>query len=76
MYNLEAALVYHWHHKTLSEANMPQMSDLGEVVRRTMIGFACLALVILSLSFAAEPDNGRPQVAAVDQIDSPLVGQQ
>ncbi|MBM7045406.1 MULTISPECIES: hypothetical protein [Rhizobium] len=72
MYNLEAALVYHWHMKTVSEGEILEMADLGGVVRRTMIGFACLVVLILCLSWAAEPDNGRPQAAAADQAYSTL----
>jgi hypothetical protein len=67
MYNLEAALIYHWHRKTMSEEELLQMSNPGEVVLRTMIGFAVFAVVLLCLSWAAEPNSERPQVAAAGQ---------
>ena len=67
MYNLEAALIYHWHRKTLSEEEILQMSNPGEVVLRTMIGFAVFVVVILCLSWTAEPNSERPQVAAAAQ---------
>ncbi|NTF80507.1 hypothetical protein G6K97_05575 [Agrobacterium rhizogenes] len=67
MYTLEAALIYHWHRKTLSEEEILQMLNPREVILRTMIGFAVLAVVILCLSWTAEPNSERPQVAAAAQ---------
>jgi hypothetical protein len=67
MYNLETALIYHWHRKALSEEEILQMSNPTEVVFRSMIGFAVLAVVILCLSWAGEPNSERPLVAAAAQ---------
>ena len=72
MYNLEAALVYHWHMKTVSEGEILEMADLGGVVRRTMIGFSAFALLILCLGWAGEPSSERPQIAAAGQVYSTL----
>ncbi|KAA1177965.1 hypothetical protein FP026_22445 [Rhizobium tropici] len=70
MYNLEAALIYQWHRKTLSEKDILQMSNPGEVVLRTMIGFAIFAVMILGLNLLASPNGERPQVAAAYQVQS------
>ncbi|MCJ9723581.1 hypothetical protein MOV66_27575 [Agrobacterium sp. SHOUNA12C] len=67
MHTLEAALIYHWHRKTLSEEEILQMLNPREVILRTMIGFAVLTVVILCLSWTAEPNSERPQVAAAAQ---------
>ncbi|NLS19143.1 hypothetical protein HGP16_21655 [Rhizobium sp. P40RR-XXII] len=70
MYNLEAALIYHWHKKTLSEEEILQMSNPREAVLRTAIGFAIFAAMILGLNLWATPNDERPQVAAVYQAQS------
>lgn len=70
MYSLEAAIVHYWQKKTLSEAELLDVADLGNVIFRTMIGFAGFALLILCLCWAGEPNNERPQVAAAGQIHS------
>jgi len=60
MYNLEAALIYHWQKKTLSDEEIFQMSNPGEVIARTAIGFAIFAGMILGLNlWAAQTTNGR-----------------
>ncbi len=70
MYNLEAALIHNWHKKTLSDEELLQMSNPGEVIARTMIGFAIFAVMILGLNLWAAPNDERPQVAAVHQEQS------
>lgn len=70
MYTLEAALIYHWHKKTLSDEEILQMSNPGEVVLRTAIGFAIFAAMIIGLNVWAAPNDERPQIAAVDQMTS------
>lgn len=70
MYNLEAALIYHWQKKTLSDEELLQMSNAGEVIARTVIGFAIFAVMILGLNLWATPNNQRPQVAAAYQVQS------
>ena len=70
MYNLEAALIYHWQRKTLSDEEIFQMSNPGEVIARTAIGFAIFAGMILGLNLWAVPNDQRPQVAAAYQVQS------
>ncbi|GAC1042090.1 hypothetical protein [Rhizobium sp. No.120] len=70
MYNLEAALIYHWHKKTMSDEELLEMSNPGEVIARTMIGFAIFAVMILGLNLWATPNGQRPQVAAASQMQS------
>ncbi len=70
MYNLEAALIYHWQKKTLSDEEIFQMSNPGEVIARTAIGFAIFAVMILGLNLWAVPNDERPQVAAAYQAQS------
>jgi hypothetical protein len=70
MYNLEAALIYHWHKKTLSDEELLQMSNPGEVIARTAIGFAIFALMILGLNLWAAPNDQRPQVAAAYHVQT------
>ncbi len=70
MYNLEAALIYHWHKKTMSDEELLQMSNPREVIARTAIGFAIFAMMIFGLNLWAAPNDGRPQVAAAYQMQS------
>ncbi|MGY5805653.1 hypothetical protein ACXHMN_30265 [Rhizobium sp. LEGMi12c] len=71
MYSLEAAIVHYWQKKTLSEEELLDAADVGRVVFRVWIGFAAFALLILCLSWAAQPNGERPQVAAaVNAISS------
>ncbi|NLR95483.1 hypothetical protein HGP17_01375 [Rhizobium sp. P38BS-XIX] len=70
MYNLEAALIYHWHKKTLSDEEILQMSNPGEIIRRMAIGFAIFAAMIVGLNLWAAPNDERPQVAAAYQVQS------
>ena len=70
MSNLEAALIYHWRKKTLSDEEIFQMSNPGEVIARTAIGFAIFAVMILGLNLWAASNDQRPQVAAAYQVQS------
>ncbi|MQB43688.1 hypothetical protein [Rhizobium sp. ICMP 5592] len=69
MYNLEAALLSQWREKALSEKELLEIGDLRKDILRTAVGFGAFAILILCLSWAAEPTTGYPQVAASQRAD-------
>ncbi|MBB6483197.1 hypothetical protein [Rhizobium lusitanum] len=70
MYSLEAAIVHYWQRKTLKEEELLEAADAGRVVYRIWIGFVGFAFLILCLSLGAQPNDERPQVAAVAKVVS------
>lgn len=68
MYTLETALLNQWREKPLSEKELLETGDLRKDIFRTAIAFGAYAVLLLCLSWAAEPKADHPQVASAAQM--------